>query len=293
MNQVGIRLVGLARPADRGGVQRFTARSTGEQAVVSTLPFLSQRYAVRAAQVIMNTPAESVQQYDQMVRDVLADLTAPFTDSTRQPGDGAPHLHRRARWAAASARRSRSWSTTSRPRSSRSTRTTSPSVTCTAARACRPPRPVHYSGSPLAVDFGEQDNTNVVCLIEVAPDRPAKITDLPITLRPAAADGHRHRRGAARRSRRLRRGLPAAPGDPVRVRRPARAAAGEAAQRARDPDRPAVLHRAAPDSRDVIAAPDAGSSCSPTTAPTPGSTTPGSTGCSTSCTTSSRPRAGA
>ena len=69
--------------------------------------------------------------------------------------------------------------------------------------------PVHYSGSPLAVDFGEQDNTNVVCLVEVAPDTPAKVTDLPITLRPPAADGHRHRRRAAGRSGRLRRGLPA------------------------------------------------------------------------------------
>ncbi len=179
LNQVGIRLVGLPRPADRGGVQRFAARSTGEQAVVSTLPFLSQRYAVRAAQVIMNTPAESVQQYDQLVRDVLAELTAPFTDSSVNlvmahltciggtlgggereaqsimeysvPAAIFPidahyvalgHLHRRQSLSAAA--------------------------------------PVHYSGSPLAVDFGEQDNTNVVCLIEVAPDRPAKITDLPI-----------------------------------------------------------------------------------------------------------------
>ena len=82
MDQVGIRLIGLARPADRGGVQRFTARSTGEQAVVATLPFLSQRYAVRAAQVITNTPAEIVRQYDQLVRDVLANLTAPFTDAS-------------------------------------------------------------------------------------------------------------------------------------------------------------------------------------------------------------------
>jgi exonuclease SbcD len=40
---------------------------------------------------------------------------------------------------------------------------------------------VHYSGSPLAVDFGEQDNTSVVCLVEAAPGIPARVTDIPVT----------------------------------------------------------------------------------------------------------------
>ena len=41
--------------------------------------------------------------------------------------------------------------------------------------------PVHYSGAPFAVDFGEQDNASVVCLVDVTPDTPAKVTDIPIT----------------------------------------------------------------------------------------------------------------
>jgi exonuclease SbcD len=41
--------------------------------------------------------------------------------------------------------------------------------------------PVHYSGSPLAVDFGEQDNTSVVCLVEASPSTPARVTDIPVT----------------------------------------------------------------------------------------------------------------
>ncbi|HET9649543.1 MAG TPA: exonuclease SbcCD subunit D [Microlunatus sp.] len=180
MGAAGITLFGQIRPAERGGAHRFTARSTGEEAVVAVVPFLSQRYAVRAAQVIANTPAENVGAYDQMVRDLLDNLTAPFTDQTvnvvmahltctggvfgggeraaqsimeyHVPGGIFPidahyvalgHLHRRQRIPA--------------------------------------PAPVHYSGSPLAVDFGEQDNTSVVCLVDVAPDRPARVTDLPIT----------------------------------------------------------------------------------------------------------------
>ncbi len=43
------------------------------------------------------------------------------------------------------------------------------------------PCPVHYSGSPLAVDFGEQENTSVVCLVEAAPGVPATVTDIPLT----------------------------------------------------------------------------------------------------------------
>jgi exonuclease SbcD len=40
---------------------------------------------------------------------------------------------------------------------------------------------VHYSGAPLAVDFGEQDNTSVVLLVEATPTTPARVTEIPIT----------------------------------------------------------------------------------------------------------------
>jgi exonuclease SbcD len=43
------------------------------------------------------------------------------------------------------------------------------------------PCPVHYCGAPLAVDFGEQDNTSVLCLVEASPGLPAKVTDIPLT----------------------------------------------------------------------------------------------------------------
>ena len=52
----GITLVGSVRTADRGGVVEFTARSTGERATVAVLPFLSQRYAVRAAELVRAHP---------------------------------------------------------------------------------------------------------------------------------------------------------------------------------------------------------------------------------------------
>jgi exonuclease SbcD len=176
----GITLVGSVRTAERGGVVEFTARSTGERATVAVLPFLSQRYAVRAAELVANTPAEHTGAYDQQLRDILHSLTAGFRDDAVNlvmahltvlngkfgggeraaqsifeyavPATVFPiethyvalgHLHRRQRMDA--------------------------------------PCPVHYCGAPLAIDFGEQENTPVVCLVEAAPGRPAQITDVPIS----------------------------------------------------------------------------------------------------------------
>lgn len=180
LDAVDITLVGRVRPAEEGGVISFDARSTGERVNVAVLPFLSQRYAVKAAQLVAATPAELSRDYDAMVREVIDALAAAFTPDAvnvmmahltvvggsfgggeRQaqsifeyhvPAAAFPadahyvalgHLHRRQTLPA--------------------------------------PAPVVYSGSPFAVDFGEQDNTSVVCLVQASPTTPARITDLPIT----------------------------------------------------------------------------------------------------------------
>lgn len=176
----GITLVGSIRSAEQGGVVEFVAR-TGEPVTVAVLPFLSSRYAVRAAELVTNTPAEHTGAYDQQLRDILASLTGGFrTDAvnlvmahltvlngtwgggerkaqsifeyavpaTVFPPDAhyvaLGHLHRRQIMAA--------------------------------------PSPVHYCGAPLAVDFGEQDYEPVVCLVEATPTTPARVTDIPITV---------------------------------------------------------------------------------------------------------------
>lgn len=84
MDIVGIHVYGQARPAVKGGVHSFRAKSTNERVNVAVLPFLSQRYAVRAAEIIANTPSQNVGAYDQLIRDVLDNLTglSPPTPST-------------------------------------------------------------------------------------------------------------------------------------------------------------------------------------------------------------------
>jgi exonuclease SbcD len=181
MEAAGIYVYGAARPADDGGIHTFTARSTGEKVNVAVLPFLSQRYAVRAAEIVANTPAGNVGEYEQLLRDVISNLTGGFTDDAvnimmahltctgaiagaggeraaqtifeyHVPASVFPadahyvalgHLHRRQKIEA----------------------------------AC----PVHYSGAPFAVDFGEQDNTQVVILAEATPTTPTKVIDIPVT----------------------------------------------------------------------------------------------------------------
>jgi exonuclease SbcD len=177
----GITLVGRVRRPGSGGVVAFTARSTGEPVRVAALPFLSQRYAVRAAELLAHTPAENSAGYDRWVRGIVAALCAPLGPEsvnvlmahltvTGAAADGGGeraaqsifeyhvpaaafpadlhyvalgHLHRR--------------------------------------QSVPAPCPVHYSGSPLRVDFGEVDSAPVVLLVDAAPGTPARVTDLPIT----------------------------------------------------------------------------------------------------------------
>ncbi|GAA3621861.1 exonuclease SbcCD subunit D [Microlunatus ginsengisoli] len=184
MGAAGIRLFGQVRSADSGGAHRFTARSTGEEAVVAVLPFLSQRYAVRAAELIAHTPAENVGAYDQLIRDVLGNLTGPF--GAGQGGDQTvnltmAHLTCTGGVFGGGERAAQSIMEYHVPGAVFGVDTHYVALGHLHRRQRIPaPAPVHYSGSPLAIDFGEQANTNVVCLVEVTPDTPAKVTDLPI-----------------------------------------------------------------------------------------------------------------
>ena len=69
----GITLVGrVRRPADGGVVALRRRARTGRPVRVAVLPFLSQRYAVRAAELLAHTPAENSAGYDAWVRGIIA-----------------------------------------------------------------------------------------------------------------------------------------------------------------------------------------------------------------------------
>jgi exonuclease SbcD len=180
MGVAGITLVGRIRRPDAGGVVRFRARSTGEDVQVAVLPFLSQRYAVRAAEVVSQTPAESVRSYDEMVRQIVAALTRDFSASTVNLV--MAHLTCIGGTFGGGERTAQSIFEYSVPAHIFPVSAHYVALGHLHRRQMLPaPCPVHYSGAPLAVDFGEQDNTSVVCLVEASPSTPARVTDIPVT----------------------------------------------------------------------------------------------------------------
>jgi exonuclease SbcD len=43
------------------------------------------------------------------------------------------------------------------------------------------PCPVRYCGSPLAIDFGEEENVSSVAIVDVSADKAARVRDVPVT----------------------------------------------------------------------------------------------------------------
>jgi exonuclease SbcD len=181
MGVVGITLVGTARATpEAGGVVRFAARSDGADTQVAILPFLSQRWAVRAAEIVASTPAENVRAYDEQVRQVIASLSSGFADGTVNLV--MSHLTCIGGVFGGGERSAQSIFEYSVPAAIFPISAHYVALGHLHRRQTLPAQaPVHYSGSPIAVDFGEQDNTSVVCLVEAAPGTPAKVADIPVT----------------------------------------------------------------------------------------------------------------
>ena len=179
MGVAGITLVGAYKSPERGGVVRFTARSDQAPVQVAALPFLSQRWAVRAADIAANSPSQNVRAYDEQLRQVIASLTDDFGHDTVNLV--MSHLTCVGGKLGGGERSAVSIFEYSVPAAIFPVTAHYVALGHLHRRQSLPaPAPVHYSGAPLAVDFGEQDNTSVVCLVEAAPGIPARVTDVPV-----------------------------------------------------------------------------------------------------------------
>jgi DNA repair protein SbcD/Mre11 len=180
MGVAGITVAGTVKPPERGGVVRFAARSDGAEVQVAILPFLSQRWAVRAAEIVANTPAENVRAYDEQIRQVIGSLTGGFGDGTVNLV--MSHITCVGGVFGGGERPAQSIFEYSVPATIFPVASHYVALGHLHRRQTLPAHaPVHYSGSHLAVDFGEQENKNVVCLVEAAPGIPARVTDIPVT----------------------------------------------------------------------------------------------------------------
>ena len=66
LGQLGLTVLGLPKRPESGGTTSFNLRN-GETARVAALPFLSHRYAVRAAEIVLHEFAEHTLDYSRLV----------------------------------------------------------------------------------------------------------------------------------------------------------------------------------------------------------------------------------
>lgn len=176
----GIELRGSVRDKPDDLILRGETAS-GERWQLAALPFLSQRYAVRAVEMYELTAAEATQTYADHVARLIARLaegfaepgvvnllTAHLTVIGASTGGGEREAHTVMGYAVPA--------------------TVFPSNAHYVAlghlhRAQRVigPCPVRYSGSPLAVDFGEEENVCSVAIVDVSTEKAAQVRDVPLT----------------------------------------------------------------------------------------------------------------
>jgi DNA repair protein SbcD/Mre11 len=178
LGALGLHVLGLPKQPDAGGTIRVRTRD-GTDAVVAALPFLSHRYAVRAAEVLFHEFAEHALDYSARVAEIVRVLTERFTPDTvnvvmahgtllggrrgggerdvqtsldyELPASMFPgsahyvalgHLHRQ--------------------------------------QEIPGPCPIYYSGSPLAVDFGEEANLASAMVVTADPEIRADAVPVPV-----------------------------------------------------------------------------------------------------------------
>jgi len=175
----GVTLRGTVR--DRAADHVVVGRTDGgEPWRIVALPFLSQRYAIHATEMFELTAAEANQTYaDHISRLIAALCTDPPVDAVNivtahltvvgaKMGGGERDAHTIQSYAVPA--------------------TVFPASVHYVAlghlhrrQQVQGPAPVHYAGSPLAIDFGEEENSPSVTIVEVSVAKAARTRDVPIT----------------------------------------------------------------------------------------------------------------
>jgi exonuclease SbcD len=176
---VGITLRGTIGRAEDHLITGVTA--AGEQWRLAALPFVSQRFAVRASEMFELTPAEAAATYADHVARLFAILTEPFGDGSAAVNLVTAHLTVVGGKLGGGERDAHTIEAYAVPSSVFAASTHY--VALGHLHRSQPivgPCPVRYCGSPLAVDFGEEENTPSVSIVEVSAAAPAKVRAVPI-----------------------------------------------------------------------------------------------------------------
>lgn len=177
-----VHAAATVRRPDDGGVIEVTSRA-GDVAKVALLPFISQRSIVKAEQLMALEAGHHASHYAERCKLIIARMAEHFTDDTVNlllghltVTGGRPVLGGGER----AAHTIFDYFVT--PQSF------PPSAHYVALghlhlpHRIPGPAPLWYSGSPLALDFGEAErDAKAVLIVDVAPDTPAQVREVALT----------------------------------------------------------------------------------------------------------------
>ncbi|HET9139865.1 exonuclease SbcCD subunit D [Actinophytocola sp.] len=178
LGELGLHVVGSPKRPESGGTVTITAPS-GETARIAVLPFVSTRFAVRAAEVVLHESHEHGLDYARQVKAMVGMLSSAFTSDTvnivtthatllgGRRGGGEREVQTLLGYELPA--------------------TIFPASAHYVAlghlhryQEIDGPCPIAYSGSPLALDFGEEANEPVALVVTASPDRRATVRPVPV-----------------------------------------------------------------------------------------------------------------
>ena len=179
LGELGVHVLGTPKRPDSGGMLALRTRG-GEAVNVAALPFLSHRYAVRAAEILLHEFAEHALDYAQRVSEIVRLLTEGFTaDAVNVVVAHATLLGGRRGGGEREVQTSLDYEL---PASMFPVTAHYVALGHLHRQQEIPgPCPTFYSGSPLPIDFGEEANEPAALIVTAEPDIRADTTPVPIT----------------------------------------------------------------------------------------------------------------
>lgn len=177
--ELGVHVLGRPKRPDSGGLLTLRTRSN-ETINVAALPFLSHRYAVRAAEVLLHETAQHSRDYASQVAVIVKLLTDGFTPDTVNVIMAHATLLGGRRGGG-----ERDVQTTLDYELSASMFPVTAHYVALGhlhrQQEIPGPCPIFYSGSPLPIDFGEEANEPAALIVTATPGVRADARPVPVT----------------------------------------------------------------------------------------------------------------
>lgn len=167
--------------ADAGGVVELFSRDGSERALMACIPFLSQRWVVKATDLLDRDAAVHQLQYSERMRMLIEALTSGFTGADTIFLAAA---HAMAIGAELTGSERQGQSVFEYSLSAASFPPVLQYVALGHLHRQQPvagPVPCYYAGSPMQLDFGEVKDEKGVLVIEVHPGKPAAIRPVKLS----------------------------------------------------------------------------------------------------------------